>query len=38
MALTSALFEAGKSINGVQNAYGLIGAKELQMLKGGGDG
>lgn len=38
MALTSALFEAGKTINGVQNAYGLIGAKELQMLKGGGDG
>jgi hypothetical protein len=38
MALTSSLFEAGATLNGVVNNYGLIGAKELQMLKGGGDG
>ena len=38
MALTSSLFEAGATLNGVVNNYGLIGAKELQMLKGGGEG
>ena len=27
MALTSALFEAGATLNGVVNNYGLIGAK-----------
>ena len=38
MALTSSLFEAGATLNGVVNNYGLIGAKELQMLKGSDDG
>lgn len=38
MALTSSLFEAGATLNGVVNNYGLIGAKELQMLKGGDEG
>lgn len=38
LALTSAQFEAGRSINGVKNEYGLISAAERAMISGGGEG